>query len=325
MEFPRICIVGAGRLSSKRIYPHLAQAGGKLVGVCDLDEAKAQRNAHLYGGQAYNDLDAMLAEQKPDAVIICIGPKPHAELAPKVLRAGYPVYTEKPPAPNATEALAVARAARETGLLCVTAFKKRYTQAANRAKDWLANFAADDLLSLSIDYCSAPYKPNHPSGFLMDFTVHILDLTHYLFGDVAEVFAFAKGANAYAVSLRFANGAVGSLNLNDGRSFQTPTEETEITVKGGNFMRIHNSSIWHIYEDGKATEWREPPTFTSSGDSGHDTGHLAELEDFIAAVREGRKTSRSQIYEGYKTMALYDAIVESCETGKVVTPKVEAL
>jgi len=325
MDYPRICIIGAGGLSTKRIYPNIAPAGGKLVGVCDLDEAKAQRNANLYGGQVYTDMDSMLAEQQPDAVIICIGPHAHAELAPKVMRAGYPVYTEKPPAPNAAEALRVARVAEETGQLCVTAFKKRYTNAANRAKDWIAGFDPDDLLSLSIDYCSAPYHADHPTGFLMDFTVHILDLTHYLFGDVEQVFAFAKGVSAYAVSLRFANGAVGVLNLNEGRSFRIPTEETELTAKGGNWMTIHNSCCWKIVKDGQESEWREPSTFTSGGDSGHDTGHLAELEDFVSAVREGRKTSRSQIYEGYKTMALYDAILESSESGQSAKPKIEAL
>jgi len=110
------------------------------------------------------------------------------------------------------------------------------------------------------------------------------------------VFAFAKGFDAYAVSLQFSGGAVGSLNLNCGRSFGVPTEEVEITVRGGNFMTIHNSSCWRITEDHQPVEWREPPTFVSSGDSGNDTGHLAEIVDFLAAIRDGR-TTRSNIHE----------------------------
>lgn len=318
---PRVCVIGAGNLSSKRIYPYLGAAGAQLVGTCDLDTAKAETNSRRYGGKAYSDIDTMLAEQKPDAVIICIGPKQHAELAPKIMRMGYPVYTEKPPAQDAAGALEVAKVARETGQLCVTAFKKRYTEAAKRAKEWLAKFDEADYYSMSVDYCSAQY-PNLPDNinrqFLLDFTVHILDLTQYLFGDVAQVFAFSKGMDAYAVSVKFANGAVGSLNLNCGRSFSIPTEEVELTVKGGNFMTIHNSSVWKITEDNKPCEWREPSTFTSGGDSGRDTGHLAELEDFIAAVKEGRKTSRSEIYQGYKTMVLYEAIKASAEKGTPV-------
>jgi len=315
---PRICIVGAGSLSTLRIYPNIAPAGARLVGVCDIDAAKAERNARLYGGRAYADMEQMLAEQKPDGVMVCIGPKAHAALAIRILRAGYPVYTEKPPASSAAEALEVARVAKETKLLCTTAFKKRYTHAANRAKKWLEQFAPEDWLSLSIDYCSAAYPDDLPAeaGFLMDFTVHIMDLSSYLFGDVESVFAYARDKSAYAVSLRFKNGAVGVLNLTDGRSFAIPTEETEITVKGGNFMTIHNSSVWKITEKEKPCEWREPPTFVSRGDSGNDTGHLLEIVDFVQALREGRTTSRSQIYEGYKTMVLYEAIRDSAASGQ---------
>jgi len=321
MNDPRICVVGAGNLSTRRIYPYLGAAGAQLVGVCDLDRAKAECNARRFGGRAYADLESMLAEQKPDGVILCIGPGHHAKLAVQVMKLGYPVYTEKPPATSAEEALMVARVAKETGLLCTTAFKKRYTTAANRAREWLDKFPPQQRLSLSIDYCSAHYKNENPHHtFLLDFAVHIIDLTRYLFGEAESVFAFSKEGHAYAVSIRFAGGAVGSLSLSDGRSFGIPTEEIEITVEGGNFMSIHNSSSWRITENQKCCEWREPPTFTSAGDSGRETGHLAEIEDFVTALRENRNTTRSNIHESYKTMVLYEAIKTSAETGTIIHP-----
>ena len=328
MSEPKICVIGAGNLSSRRIYPLIAPAGGKLVGACDLDAAKAEQNARLYGGKAYTDLEAMLTAEKPDGVIVCVGPFAHAKLAMQVMKLGYPVYTEKPPAEDAAEALQAAKVAKETGKLCVTAFKKRYTIAADRAKAFIGKFPAEDLYSISVDYCSAQYEnnPENPHRtFLLDFTVHIIDLVQYLFGDVTEVFAFSKKLDAYGVSLKFANGAVGSMNLNCGRSFNIPTEEVEITARGGNFMTISNSSRWRITENNKPSEWREPTTFTSGGDSGRDTGHLSELEDYCKALKEGRSTSRSQIYESYKTMVLYEAIRDSAKTGKVVKTVYESI
>ncbi len=315
----RIAIVGAGNLSSKRIYPYIGLAGGVLVGVCDLDEARAQRNARRFGGTAYTDVEAMLGAQRPDAVMICVGPAGHVELAKQVLRAGYPVYTEKPPATTAADAVDVARVAGEAGLLCMTAFKKRYNVAYSRARQWLDQFSPEDHLALSVDYCSGPFENTHLERmFLFDFTVHVLDLVGYLFGDVERVFAFSKGPNAWAVSLRFASGAVGSLCLSDGRSFGVPTEEVEITVRGGNFMTIHNSSVYRITENQKPVQWREPVTFVSGGDSGHDTGHLAEIEAFFAAVRAGQRRTRSSIDQSYKCLALYEAIVASAESGVTV-------
>lgn len=294
--------------------------------MCDLDAQKALRNTRRFGGRVYGDVETMLKTETPDGVIICVGPRGHAQLAQQVLGFGYPVYTEKPPSATAADALAVARKAKEKNLLCVTAFKKRYNDAYTRARKFIDARPADDLYSLSIDYCSRQYANDTlEKTFLFDFCVHVIDLAMFLFGDVAEVFAFNKGKDAYAVSVRFANGAVGSFNFADGRSFSIPTEEVEITARGGNFMTVHNSSVWRITENEKCTEWREPPTFTSQGDSGNDTGHLAEIVDFFNALKEGRKTSRSSIYDSYKTMVLYEAIVESAERGGVVRVNYEAV
>ena len=132
-----------------------------------------------------------------------------------------------------------------------------------------------------------------------------------------SVVAFTKDHHSYAVGLRYANGAVGTMNLTDGRAWDVPTEEVEITVDGGNFMTIHNSSTWRITQDYKPCEWREPATFVSSGDGGNDTGHLPEIIEFIEAVKSGGST-RSNIYESYKSMVLYEAIRDSAASGRTV-------
>lgn len=323
---PRVCIVGAGNHATRRIYPYIGAAGAELVGVCDLDRERAETNARRFGGRVYTDFEAMLAAERPDGVILCLGPEGHASVAPVTLRLGVPTYTEKPPALTAEAALAVARVAAETGVLCATGFKKRYSAAYVRAKAWVDGFDPSDLYSLSVDYASARYANDTPQrSFLLDFAIHAIDLVAYLFGDVAEVFAYAKDRDAYAASLRFANGAVGSMNLNDGRSFGIPTEEVELTARGANWMTVSNSSRWRIVEGGKPTEWREPPTFTSSGDSGYDTGHLAELADFVDALRTGRTTARSSVYESYKSMVLYEAIRDAAATGRAVTALPQSL
>lgn len=136
-----------------------------------------------------------------------------------------------------------------------------------------------------MDYASGHYLNETPrNDFLLDFAIHMIDLISFLFGDVKEVFCYSKGLEAYAVSVKFANGAVGSLNFNCGRSFSIPTEEVEISMRGGNFMTIYNSSSWRITAEGIPSEWREPPIFTSAGDSGNETGHMAEIVDFMKAL-----------------------------------------
>ena len=320
-DFPKICVIGCGSLSSNRIYPYLGAARAQLVACCDLDEAKAERNATLFGGTPYTDWERMLDEAKPDAVIVCIGPDAHPVLAKAILERGLPVYTEKPPAATAAAAKDVADAADRTGLLCVTAFKKRYTAAAARVKEFLAEFPEQDRLSFSVDYAGGAHRNDSPrTMLLLDFGVHIIDLTHYLWGLPTEVFTYSAGLDAYAVAMKFQNGSVATINLVSHRDFRIPTEELELTLRGGNFMTVHNSSSWKITRDRQCCEWREPPTFTSSGDSGRDTGHLAELEDFVQAVKDGRTTSRSSIQSSYGTMVLLEAIQTSADSGEPVRP-----
>ncbi len=320
-EFPKLAVIGAGSLSSNRIYPYLGAAKAQLVGTCDLDEAKARRNATLFGGRAYTAWEPMLETECPDAVIVCVGPEGHAPLAKAILERGLPVYTEKPPAVTAAAAGEVAAVADRTGLLCVTAFKKRYTPAAARARQFLDEFPEQDRLSFSADYAGGAHRNDSPrTMLLLDFGVHIVDLSAYLWGLPTEVFAYRQGLDAYAVAMRYGNGSVATINLVSHRDFRIPTEELELTVRGGNFMTIHNSSCWKITRQQQCCEWREPPTFTSSGDSGRETGHLAELEDFVQAVREGRTTSRSSIQSSYCTMVLLEAIAAAADSGKPVQP-----
>jgi predicted dehydrogenase len=323
MEPLRLAIVGAGRHATRRIYPYVGAAGARLVGVCDLDRAKAERNAALFGGCVYTDMEQMLDEQAPDGVIICTGPEGHAALAPLSLERGIPTYTEKPPAPSAAAALELARLARKKGVLLTCGFKKRYNVAYSRARQFLEEFDPADWYQLSIDYASAQYANDSlRSSFLLDFCIHCIDLSGWLFGDAAEVYAAAKGVDAYSVAVTYRNGAVGALAFNCGRSFNIPTEEVEISIRGGNFMSVHNSCSWRIARNGQCVEWREPPTFTSAGDSGNETGHLAELVDFVGAIREGR-TTRSNIEESYKTMVLYEAIATSAAEHRVVAVRYE--
>lgn len=319
MDDVRVCMVGAGSFATRRIYPYIGAAEGSIAGIATRTLVRAERNAQRFGGTPYADVDEMLDTEKPDCVIVCIGPKEHPDMAVRIMEKGYPVYLEKPPSMASTGAIRMAQTSKQTGQLCSIAFKKRYVTAFDRAKAWIGQFPEDKLCSISIDCASGAFKNDtEENSFLHGCGIHIIDLILFLFGDVEKVFCFARGRNAYAVNMTFANGAIGTMNLNDVCSFTVPTEEVEIAVHGGNFMRVHNGSDYKIVESGECVEWREPPIFMSSGDTGHDTGLLPEIADFFAAVKEGRST-RSNIFESCKSMLLYEAILDSAQKESIVT------
>lgn len=307
MMDPRICIVGAGECPSATVYPYIGLAGAELAGVCDINRDKAETNSRRFGGTAYQDWEKMLAAERPDGIIICADEQTRASLAVAAMRKGVSVLVDTPPATSSSEALEMVRVSRETGVLCATAFRKRYSTAYTKAKQWIGSFPEGDLYSISLDRSGGEIN----NGSSMYNLLADLDLLSYLFGDSAKVYALSKGRDAYVVSLKFANGAVGTLNASNGRTQELPIEEMEISIRGSNGMTVHNSSSWRIIRGEKCTEWREPPTPVAPQGS-DDTGHLTQLVDFIEAIRDG-KTTRSNIVESYKSMVLYEATMAAAE------------
>jgi len=318
----KIGTIGCGNLSSQRIYPCFRFFPIELVAVCDLDESKAKRNARLFGGETvYTDYRQMLAETALDGVIICVGPQAHAKLSVEVMRAGFHVYTEKPPATCAADATIMRDVSQQTKKICMTAFKKRFAPAYQKAKVLINSEGFGDPYLLSIDYASGGYA-NSPDNlrqqFLLDFTIHIIDLCRFLFGEVESVVAHhlthrsavtAQTPCTYAVNLRYVSGALGVLALTDRRAWGVSTEKVELTGDGS-FITVENSIEMRYYEKGKIKEVHSPSFSTAGADSLVETGFAGEIGEFVNAIREGRQPE-SSIESAYQTMRLYEAIRDS--------------
>jgi predicted dehydrogenase len=114
-------IVGCGQVAPMHVRA-IRQAGGvELVGLCDMDQARARALADRFGiSNTYNDLGALLREQQPDAVHITTPPGTHADLAIQALEAGTHVLVEKPMCLSVSEADGMIAAAERSGAkLCV--------------------------------------------------------------------------------------------------------------------------------------------------------------------------------------------------------------
>ena len=316
----RIGIVGAGRLSTQKIYPSLKYVPeARLTAVCDLDESKARRNAEKFGAEyVFTDIDRMLESKGLlDAVMICIGPEQHAQLAPKVLRAGLPVYTEKPPSVDSRGALEVARAAEETGQLCMTAFKKRYTPLYVKMKEQMAaeRFGAATMIAVQRS-CSLYLNTTARNSFLLDFCIHLLDLVPWLMGEVKTVQALSPEANTWVIQMEFESGAVGSLAFSAHGSFTYPDEQVTIygekdailLARDGHSLTFAHDGVYHTLHQ---------LNFTTAGQDGlMESGFLPEIQAFVKAVATGdRSVVQSDIASSYRTMLMMDALMESAKTG----------
>lgn len=110
----RVGFVGAGYIAGWHAEA-LAQAGGRLVAVCDPALTAAQALAGRFGAEAYADLAEMLAKARLDAVHILTPPSLHAEHALAALAAGAHVLVEKPFALRSDDAARMVAAAQAAG------------------------------------------------------------------------------------------------------------------------------------------------------------------------------------------------------------------
>ncbi len=94
----KVAIVGCGKIADGHIeeIQKMPQAA-TVVAVADLEILMAEQIAVRYGIPAhYDDLDRLLAREKPDVVHITTPPGSHLALAERAIDAGAHVYVEKP-------------------------------------------------------------------------------------------------------------------------------------------------------------------------------------------------------------------------------------
>ena len=92
--------------------PGFKKAGAEVVAVADPNPAAAARCAKTHGiARVYASVGEMLANERLDAVSVITPNRFHAPIVLEALKAGKHVFCEKPPALNAREAAAMAKAA----------------------------------------------------------------------------------------------------------------------------------------------------------------------------------------------------------------------
>jgi predicted dehydrogenase len=111
-----VAIVGCGRIADLQCLGYLDHPRARIVATCDSNAALAAQRARAWGAErCYADLEAMLADDRIDAVEILTPHHLHEEHATRALAAGKHVSLQKPPTRTLAELDRVAEAARHSG------------------------------------------------------------------------------------------------------------------------------------------------------------------------------------------------------------------
>ena len=112
----RIVLVGAGNIADRYAAPIVAAPEPELAGAFDLDAARPEALVTQFGGLAYGDLAAVLADDTVDTIVNLTVPQAHFEVASAALAAEKHVHSEKPLALLHADAVRLVQLAEEHGV-----------------------------------------------------------------------------------------------------------------------------------------------------------------------------------------------------------------
>jgi predicted dehydrogenase len=331
----RIAVIGCGNHSRGALQPALARLPHfDYVAACDLEEAVAADCARRYGaGSVHTDYRRMLDEVAPEAVLVVGPPQLHLEAGLEAAARGIHLFVEKPSAPDLAGAEALAEAFRAAGKVGAVGLFWRHAEAFQRAARMAADPEFGETLLFDGLYLSPGPRvalwgaPDVAYSFLTDQAIHAVDAMRFLMGDVDELSARVgdgpDGALGFAVSMRYASGAAGSLAVT---SF-TNAFSSRFTMHGsaGASLEITDADALRLlarpvlpasrggYVDQNQAEWRQGWSY-----AGHlRPGYMEELVAFARAIRDGFPASAS-LDDAAAALRICVAILDSARSGRPV-------
>lgn len=284
---PRLGFIGAGNYASSMLLPHLQKNEDAVLAHVATNKSLSAANAQRRFGfeQISTDANEVLTNESLDAIFVVTRHSTHAELACRALETGKAVFVEKPLALNDEDLDRIVATADATGNdRLMVGFNRRFAPLLTDLRDrfgtpgggsslrYLVNAGRLDPSSWYLDQDKEGSRFAGEGGHFID------TLSWWLDSLPTEVYAVpGPDAGDVIVSLRFANGSVGTISYVGGGNARFPKETLDITGGGrnGRLDNFQSASVW---------TGRKPSTRKARGT---DKGQRVELERFVAAVKSG--------------------------------------
>jgi predicted dehydrogenase len=348
------------------IYP--PPAIPRMVSVSGSNETAVAEAARRFGYEKYttdwreqvNDPDVQLFDNG--------GPNDaHAEPCIAAAAAGKHIFCEKPLGRTAEESKTMLDAVTKAGVKHMVAFNYRFVAAIRQAKQLIGSGALGRIYHFRAVYLQEWVMPHYGtpmiwrldkeqagSGALGDLGAHIIDLGHYLVGDMKGVSAmtktftperpFADGSgtgkvtvdDAFVAAVEFQNGAVGTLEATRFSAGRKNHEVLEINGEKGsvrfNLERMNELDVFWVGDEPKETQGFTNVLISESyhpwwehwWPQGHMIGwehtFIQEITHLLDCIVNDREVAPhgATFEDGYKAAVVCDAILESAVSKRQV-------
>ena len=226
--------IGCGEVTEKKSGPafNLVE-GSEVVAVMSRNKDKARSYAERHHVKKwYTDAQELIDDPEVNAIYIATPPSSHATFAILSMRAGKPVYVEKPMAASYDDCTRINRVSEQTGVPCYVAYYRRYLPYFRKVKEIIRNKTIGDIMNVQVRFSCPPRNLDYSAtaslpwrlqpdiaggGYFYDLAPHQLDLLQDIFGVIIEAEGMcANRAGLYSAEdsvsacFRFENGLPGS-------------------------------------------------------------------------------------------------------------------
>lgn len=316
-----LALIGTGTWGREHARIYAAHPDVNFVAIAGRDPEKTAARAAEYRVRPYTDIQQMLDIEKPDLVAICLGNQDHFAPTLQVIKAGYPLFVEKPFTFGLNEADTLIREAAKQNLFFAINFNHHYATPVAMAHRDIAAGHLGDLMFATWRF-GGHGGTSHPFNNLIETQCHGFDMLEFLCGSIDSVMAQMtdKTAAGYyrtlTVALHFKNGAVGSMTGSYDTSYAYPnTHSVEVSGTVGRLLiedttrrytfSPHNSETAQIWQAGYFND--RDRSFYQTFDKHFD--HL--LANF-----RGKEPPPIPASAGRRALMLAMACIESFQTGR---------
>lgn len=320
----RAVLAGCGAMGSHQAQILKAHDDFELVGVCDVDAARAQAIATEVGATAYTDFAEMLATEQPETVSVTTGNSAHAALVlPAAAAVGVRgIYCEKPMATNMGDARKMVDACKANDVTLIVNHQRRLGTDLIRMRELIESGAIGEIELIRGD-CG---------GDILSDVTHMVDSVMWLCGDrdVESVFGAVHreitdqvreraskqgGEPGYRHGHPTETGAMAIVQIKDGPRIEFFSGDMRMPYRhyqyyqafgrGGSLLRTGDQTTPNLFISnreggplalGLTEDYKFMPLPVESGKgmwravdgTGHDPGLIAEgYARFAASVRTG--------------------------------------
>jgi predicted dehydrogenase/threonine dehydrogenase-like Zn-dependent dehydrogenase len=283
---PRIAVIGAGNYALRTLLPALRDAEVSPVVVAAPGGLSATLTGRAFGAERVtSDIDAAIAAEDIDTVMIVTRHDSHADLVCKALDAGKHVFVEKPLCTTRAELARIREAHARAKCVLAVGFNRRWAPQIEQAARLLRDVSGPRTVVITINAGAIPTShwtqdPSSGAGRIVGEACHFIDLARFLVGHPitgTQHSTLRDHADTCSVTLEHADGSISTVIYIATGHPRFPKERIEIFA-GGRTVTVDNFRRLHAYG------W---PLRAGAISVRQDKGQREMMRTFVASIRSG--------------------------------------